>query len=130
NHACSQGGGAVFGLAADKIKELGVAIFHIFVGAAEIERNRAQSLQRSQRNNSKRDTRGNRLHREARIESADGQRQGARHRRGRMKVVSERRISRATACICALVRPRASVKTASWLPSSGRRVKTSSLMNE
>src|SRR5213082_2221466 len=39
--------------------------------------------------------------------------------RGRMKVVSERFISRASACICLSVKPRASVKMANGLPASG-----------
>jgi hypothetical protein len=38
---------------------------------------------------------------------------------GRMKVVSERFISRAKACICSLLRPRPSRKTASELPAEG-----------
>ena len=44
---------------------------------------------------------------------------------GRMNVLSEKFISRAMACMCAVSSPRASVNTASWLPSSGLAVKTS-----
>jgi len=45
--------------------------------------------------------------------------------RGRMKVVSERFVSLANACICASVRPRPSRTTASAFPSSGVALKTS-----
>src|SRR5690242_11059994 len=45
--------------------------------------------------------------------------------RGRMKVVSDRFISLATACISASLRPRASGKTARGLPSRGLAEKTS-----
>ena len=38
---------------------------------------------------------------------------------------SEKFISRVIACMSAVVRPRGSGKTASWLPSNGRSVKTS-----
>ncbi len=38
---------------------------------------------------------------------------------GRMKVVSARLVSRASACIRSVLSPRASVKMASMLPSSG-----------
>src|ERR1700744_2129990 len=44
---------------------------------------------------------------------------------GKMNVVSERFVSRAMPCISVSVRPRASVKTANWFPSSGTLVKTS-----
>ena len=44
---------------------------------------------------------------------------------GRMNVLSEKFISRASRCILAVSSPRASVKTASWLPSSASPVNTS-----
>ena len=44
---------------------------------------------------------------------------------GSMKTVSEKPISSASACIVSASSPRASVKTASWLPVSGVSVKTS-----
>ena len=44
---------------------------------------------------------------------------------GSTKTVSEKFISRASDCMSSLVRSRASVKTASWLPVSGVSVKTS-----
>src|SRR5450759_3633303 len=44
---------------------------------------------------------------------------------GRIKVDSEKFISFAIACIVSAVRPRASRKTASWLPPNRRSVKTS-----
>ena len=46
-------------------------------------------------------------------------------RGGRTKTVSERPSSSASSCIVTSSRSRASVKTASWLPASGRSVKTS-----
>ena len=44
---------------------------------------------------------------------------------GSTNTVSEKPISRASACIVPSSRPRASVKTASWLPASRVDVKTS-----
>ena len=44
---------------------------------------------------------------------------------GRTNVLSEKFISLASICIPAVSSPRASRKTASWLPSNGRSVKTS-----
>ncbi len=44
---------------------------------------------------------------------------------GSTKVVSERFISLAIACICTAVRPSASGNTASGLPANGRSVNTS-----
>ena len=44
---------------------------------------------------------------------------------GRTKTVSEKPISRASACIVSASSPRASVNTASWFPVSGVSVKTS-----
>ena len=44
---------------------------------------------------------------------------------GRTNVVSEKPISRASACIVPASSSRASVKTASWFPASARSVKTS-----
>jgi hypothetical protein len=44
---------------------------------------------------------------------------------GSTNTLSEKFISRARACMSPSSRSRASVKTASWLPVSGRSVKTS-----
>jgi hypothetical protein len=44
---------------------------------------------------------------------------------GSTKTVSEKFVSRASACIVSGSRSRASVKTASWLPASETSVKTS-----
>ena len=44
---------------------------------------------------------------------------------GSTKVVSEKPTSSASACMVSCIEPRASVKTASWLPASGVSVKTS-----
>ena len=44
---------------------------------------------------------------------------------GSTKTVSENPISSASACIVSASTSRASVNTASWLPASGRSVKTS-----
>ena len=49
---------------------------------------------------------------------------------GRMKVVSERLVSRAMACICSVVRPRPSRTTARALPVRARSVKTSTWTEE
>src|SRR5512134_1624981 len=48
---------------------------------------------------------------------------------GRTNVVSEKPISRASACIVSASSSRASVKTASWFPASARSVKTSTTTN-
>src|SRR5215469_18257117 len=48
---------------------------------------------------------------------------------GRTNVVSERFISLATDCISVSLSPRASGKTASWLPSRGTEVNTSTCTN-
>src|SRR5262249_61054514 len=50
--------------------------------------------------------------------------------RRKIKVDSDRFISRAMACISGSVNPFASMKTASWLPSSGAEVKTSRVTKE